>query len=176
MAAKPRKWEHLRERFKRLPLDLKFADDVSFREKVDAIKAALLDKTKQELAEIYNEAWEADDIVKAEQKEINAYFEALELLLVEHMDEASEQAFKLKSGESFVRGDEPYVNVKDKDALRAWFKEQGQEEILNPHHSTLTAIVKGILEQPIDPLTGQAKPLPAGIDIFMKATVKRRGK
>lgn len=170
------KWTHLRDKFKRIPPEVKFADDAGFQEKVEAIKGELFEKTLHELAEIYNEAWVADDVVKAEQKEINAYFEALEQLMVQHFDEQHLQAFKLKSGENFVRGDDPYVNVKDKAAVREWFKEQGMEEILNPHPSTLTALVKGILENPLDSVTGQPKPLPPGIEIFMKATVQRRKK
>lgn len=170
------KWAALKNTLKPLPAEIRFADDAAFAEKVEVAKQALLDKTLPELAEIYNDLCPDDDAIKAAQTDVNALFEALDLVMIPLMEDQGISSFKLKTGENFILSDKPCPTVVDKAAVRQWFINQGMSEILNPHPSTLAAIVKGILENPIDPVTQQPKPLPTGIDVYRKPAIQRRKK
>lgn len=170
------KWTHLRGTLPKLPVEIKYEDGAKYQEKVDAVKAELVGKGLQELAEAYNALCDQEEEIKAALAEINVQFAAIEELLVTQMEDQGLSNFKLASGGQFILKDEPHTSVKDKAACREWFEKQGLKEILAPPWSTLNAMVKGILEDPIDPATGQPRPMPEGIDIFMKTTVQRRKK
>jgi hypothetical protein len=168
------KWTALKGTLK--PLPIVYEEGADYQATVDATKAELAGKSLQELADLYNDLRDQKEEAEAALKEINAQVDGIEELLATQMEDLGMSNFKLASGGQFILTDQPHTTVKDKNAVREWFEKQGLKEILAPPWSTLNAMVKGILEDPIDPATGEPRPMPEGIDIFLKTSVQRRKK
>ena len=168
------KWSALKGTLK--PLPIVYEEGADYAAKVDATKAELGAKGLQELADVYNDLRDQKEEAEEALKELNAQLDGIEQLLATRMEDQGMSNFKLASGGQFILKDEPHTSVKDKTAVREWFEKQGLKEILAPPWSTLNAMVKGILEDPIDPATGEPRAMPDGIDVFMKTSVQRRKK
>lgn len=175
------KYTALKKTLPALPPEIKFEDGAAYQEKVDRLKAELLSKTREELAEAYKACCVVEEEIKKDTSELNVQFEALNQLLVEQMNASGLTSFKLASGGSFSLRDKPRTTVEDKQACREWFEQRGLKEMLNVHPSSLSAMVNGILENPLEPNPDnpdemRPKALPAGIKIYMDTSVEMRKK
>lgn len=168
------KWAALKGTLK--PLPVAYDEGADYEAKVVATRSEYQDRGLQDLADIYNGLRDQKEEAEAALKELNAQLDGIEQLLATRMEDQGLSNFKLAQGGQFILKDEPHTTVKDKTAVREWFIEQGMGEILSPPWTTLNALVKGILEQPIDPTTGQPRAMPPGIDIYIKTSVQRRKK
>lgn len=170
------KWSFLKGKLKPVPVEVKFDEGASYQEKVDKVKEKFAGSDLADLANTYNELCEVEAEIKAAESEMNVHFEAVSQLLITRLEDQGLSSFKLPTGENFFLKEEPRTTVKDKTAVREWCENNGLKEILAPAWQTLNAMVKGILEDPIDPATNQPRPLPDGIEVFMNTTVQRRQK
>jgi hypothetical protein len=159
------KWTTLKRTLPPVPAD------AHHQAKVDDVKAALTGKPLMELASAYDQVRAEKDIAEKAISEMNVQLEALTQLLVERLEDLSLTSIKLETGGSFLVTDTPYASITDKQRCREWFEAHDQRELLNPHHSTLNALIKGRLEAGDDP---DAIAQELGVKIFMKTGLTRR--
>ena len=145
--------------------------DVAYQARVDAVKAALIEKPLMELASTYDQVRAEKEIAEKAIGEMNVQLEALTQLLVERLEDLGLTSIKLETGGSFLVTDTPHASVKDKQRCREWFEAHDQRELLNPHPSTLNALIKSRLEAGEDPDAVAAE---MGVSIFMKTGLTRR--
>lgn len=122
------------------------------------------------LAERFSQARiEKEDLEKL-LKDVNERLDSIENNLVDLMESSDLTALKTSEGHHLSLRGACYPTVKDKDTFRSWVVENGFEDALTMHHSTLKALCKELLEE--------AKPLPDGVEAFMKSriTFRRGGK
>jgi hypothetical protein len=161
-------------------VELKYDGGADYAAKVDAVKQSLVAKpalgTLEALGELYNQVREEKEEIEAVLSDVALQLEAINQLVIERMQDQGLSSLKLAAGGSFIIADKPQVSTEDKSKVREWFKKNGLEEMLSVHPSTLTSFVSGILEDPIDPTTGNPKATPDGIKVYMRTTLSRRKK
>lgn len=174
------KWAALKEKLPSLPVELKYADEggKEYADKVNAIKAQLAARenlnTLEALGGLYDELRAVKDQIEECLSGYVLELEAINQLLIDRMQDQGLSSLKLKVGGQFIITDKPQVSTEDKSKVREWFKANGLEEMLSVHPSTLGAFVSGILEDPIDSATGEPKPIPEGIKVYMRTSLSRR--
>ena len=159
------RWTELKKTLPPMPAD------AAYQAKVDEVKGALTDKALMKLASAYDQVRAEKEIAEKAISEMNVQLEALTQLLVERLEDLGLTSIKLETGGSFLVTDTPYASVKDKQRCREWFEAHDQRELLNPHSSTLNALVKSRLESGEDP---DAIEQELGVKIFMKTGLSRR--
>src|SRR5207249_6057577 len=132
---------------------------------------ALTSKPLMELASAYDQVRAEKEIAEKAISEMNVQLEALTQLLVERLEDLSLTSIKLETGGSFLVKDMPHATITDRQRCREWFEAHDQRELLNPHPSTLDALVKSRLEAGEDP---DAIAQELGVKIFMRTGVTRR--
>lgn len=104
--------------------------------------------------------------LEKELSDVNLNLEATQQILAERFENEGTQSIRLSSGELFYLEEVPYTQVKDKHAVNNWFETNNMKEMFSVNWNSLNALVKERLQ------SGQ--PLPEGVDVFMKTTVKMR--
>lgn len=92
---------------------------------------------------------------------------AITYLFVNRFEEDDVTSMKFSNGVTLGESVEPLPNVKDRAALTSWIKSTGQEDLLTLNYQTLRSVVKQMLIE--------GKPLPPGVEVFMKQKLTARG-
>lgn len=104
--------------------------------------------------------------ISDEEKEINLNLEALQQILSERFENEGMQSMRLTSGHLLYLQDEPYAKVDDKDKTNQWFVEQDMDVMRQVPWTSLNALVKERMKN--------LQPLPDGVSVYMKTSVKVR--
>jgi hypothetical protein len=133
------------------------------REQLPELKNA----SPSELAERIKSLRTSKRDLEASLYETNLHIEATSQVLLEWMEASNLTKIELRSGGLIFIQDEPYCKVSDMDALRKWIKGHKLGNLLSIHWQTLNSMTKDAL---ID-----GKPLPSGVEVFMKSSLRLRG-
>lgn len=147
------KWSKLATEFPALPYDEKV------RAQADALRGTSIDG----LTSAINDERLAKERLEDELKATNTNLEALYVALEEARLAANLDGFSA-NGYRWTPTIEPYPQVKDRVALRAWADEHIPEGLQLPWQ-TLRSMTKDALE------TGE--PLPEGVEVYMKKAFTR---
>lgn len=108
---------------------------------------------------------EAEDSLK----KINEQLASIEDHLVDLMESSELTALKTEQGHGLSLRGACYPTVKNKEEFNMWIHANGYEDALTMHPSTLKSLCKELLEE--------AKPLPDGVEAYMKSRITfRRGR
>lgn len=108
---------------------------------------------------------EAEDALK----KINEQLGICEDSLVDLMESSELTALRTEAGHHLSLRGACYPTVKDRGQFITWVEEHGYHDALTMHHSTLKSLCKELLEE--------AKPLPDGVEAFMKSRITfKRGR
>ena len=152
------KWAHLRGQFPTL-------DSVeSFDEKRRAIYEGFEGKTVAELITHYNDLRTEKQALDAKLKELNTVLDVIERVVDTKLEDQDLESVTV-DGSRWTRSPEPYPNVVDKHALRAWAQEH-MPDALNLAHGTLKSVVKDALDK--------NEPLPPGVSVYVKPGLSMR--
>ena len=127
-----------------LPRAVKDADDLGFRERVQALKdeVAAPERGAGTLANYYGTLRKEADALSAKKKELHAKITAVEELMWDAFDDAGLSSVTTELGDKVRTQPEPHTAVTDKDAVREWYKANGLERLLNPSWGNLNSIMK----------------------------------
>jgi hypothetical protein len=177
------KWAQLKDKYPALPADHRFADEggSDYQAKIDAVKAQLTDQTIVQLGEAFIGLRAERDTAEEALKNVNIQLAAVEQLMLTTMEDQGLSSFRITTGQNFIINDSPHTTVKDRAANRQWFIDHGLTDVLSVPWQTQNAMVKGILEDPLegDPnRPGEVRPkeMPAGIEIYMRSSIQLRKK
>ena len=151
------KWAALVGTIPNIPPDASY--DQAMIAKVDALR----EFSVADLVDLYNKADEVRDERKKALSEAEFDLEALTRALTDKMDTESLESVTAH-GYKFTPVPEPHPTVKDKAALRAWAQTHMPDNLALPWQ-TLKAVTKESLEN--------GDTLPAGIDVFLKRSLRR---
>lgn len=172
MAKAGGKWQFLKDKFKRMPLEAtqqQLIDAVLDAPAPDSVLSpadkALGGMTVRclsdfQLQKLYLAARDRSDILTAEASALVVEIEAYTRAFIDRFEEAGEFNKTFADGVQIGISVEPYPSVKDKPVLYQWIKDTDQSELLTLNYQTMVSIVKSKLE------AGQ--PLPPGVDVFLK--------
>lgn len=124
-----------------------------------------LDNTQ--LQEMYIKVRRELDTLEAKVSVLETQKAALTYLFTQRFEEDDVTSMKFANGVTLGESVEPLPNVKDKPALMAWTKANGMEELLTWNYQTLASMVKQLLLE--------GKPVPPGVEVFMKQKLTARG-
>jgi hypothetical protein len=159
--SKPKKWAGLKGKFPKWQ-----GDDKSFIEKVSNERKHLATKKNVEIATIFRDLKERKNRLEEEEKKLNILIEACSSELADRFEAEETQSLKMQSGETFSLEEVPYAVITNREEANIWFIEQGMDEMRSVPWTSLNAVVKERLEA--------SQPLPAGVDVYFKSTVKMR--
>lgn len=124
--------------------------------------------TISQLAERFSVARIEKEDLERQLKDINERLTSIEDNLVDLMESSELTALKTEAGHHLSLRGSCYPTVADKPAFMGWIESNGYHDALTMHHSTLKSLCKELLEE--------AKPLPDGVEAFMKSRITfRRG-
>lgn len=151
------KWAYLQDRFPTLPANPKH------REGLAAQMGVYQDLPIAEIAEAYNDLTEEKAEREKELADVDLRLEAALRALHQKMADAKMDGV-IAAGYLWTPKLKPYPSVKNKAEFLAWAKEKMPDN-LTMHHGTLTSTVCDALEE--------NKPLPPGVDVFLKPSFSR---
>jgi len=124
--------------------------------------------TIAQLAERFSVERIKKEDLEGQLKEINERLTSIEDNLVDLMESSDLTALKTAAGHHLSLRGSCYPTVADKPAFMNWIEDNGFHDALTMHHSTLKAMCKELLEE--------ARPLPDGVEAYMKSRITfRRG-
>jgi hypothetical protein len=162
------KWNSLRKKLKKLPLDR------DFKTKVDEEKLRILGMPKKNrspegdfannvrLARLFVNA----KLEKQEISNLNVTLEALSQLIADSLEGEEVEKVELVDGVTITLHSEPYCSVKDRSKLFAWIKKYRRVELVGVAWATLNSMVKGNIE------SGIKDAVPPGVEVFLKTGVR----
>jgi hypothetical protein len=144
--------------------------DISYQEKVNAVKAEILkdnpDILPSDLGRMFNELKTLEEQAEEQLKIIQLRKAAVEQLTVDALEKVGLTQIRLADGPSLTVQVEPYASVKDKAVFRKWVDDNNLSASLSLPWQTLNAIAKERL------LAGE--PEPDGVTIFAKSKLVTR--
>lgn len=177
------KWDFLREKYKRMPLE------ATQQERIDAVLQGIAPKRfrdplrieclgdekvqdleNKELKDFYVWLRKRADNLEAKLKALKLEIEAVTREFVNRMDEDGATSISFSDGVSIGCSVEPYPFVTDDAALKKWLKDNDMESMLTLNYGTMASLVKERLEGKVN------EPLPDGVDVFMKDKLACRGR
>lgn len=117
-----------------------------------------------EFAKAYQELRALIDKIKDWQSNVQLLLDAYTELMIDQMDVEGVKAVRLTDGSSVSTFEEPYAQVKDKEAFRQWCLKNGYANDLSLGWMKTNSIVKERLT------LGQ--PEPEGVEIFSKTVIR----
>lgn len=117
-----------------------------------------------EFAKAYQELRTLIDKIKEWQSNVQLLLDAYTELMIDQMEVEGMKAIRLTDGSSVTTYEEPYGQVKDKEAFRQWCITNGYGNQLQLWPATMNAMVKERL------ILGQ--PEPDGVEIFSKTVIR----
>lgn len=151
------KWAWLKDRFPALPAD------PSYGEALNTQAQQYRGLPLAEVAQLHIDLTEELSERQQEVKDLNMRIAAAEEVLDEKM-KAEQLESAVIAGYRWTPTPEPYPQIKDRQAFRAWAGKHMSDN-LTLHHGTLKSVVKEALEE--------NKPLPDGVEVFHKRTFRR---
>lgn len=148
----------------------KFELDVKYQDKIDAAKEefGLRQLTSSELGAQFVEYQNAIDKLDEQLKNLHTIKEAIVQELITALEDDGVTSFRLATGVLIYQQEEPYSSVEDREVYLTWIRANGYEGLLNVPYQSTNSLVKTNL------LGGE--PLPPGIKVFMKTSIRyRRG-
>ena len=165
------KWATFRKLYPKAPIEATAFDAMNAVLDAPAFQGEdttrVRDLNNTQLKGLYVQVRQQIDELDAKLSVLNVQKNALTYLFTERFEEDDVTSMKFDDGVMLSEAPEPYPNVKDRATLIAWVKETGQEELLTLNFQTLASMCKQLL------LDG--KPIPPGVDIYMKSKLSARG-
>lgn len=131
----------------------------------------ILEKTRtggrrwaSEFAKAYQELRALIDKIKEWQSNVQLLLDAYTELMIDQMEVEGMKAVRLTDGSSVSTYEEPYGQVKDKEAFRQWCIANGYANQLQLWPATMNAMVKERLMQ--------GQPEPDGVEVFSKTVIR----
>jgi len=131
--------------------------DASSRERVDEIKTKLDGHSSAELANAYGALRLEKANHEALEKDLNIRILAVEETLWSKFEDEEITSLKLKNGRTVRVEIAPVAKVIDKLALSQWVRDNGLENLLSLHASTVTSLSNERLLA--------REPIPAGVEL-----------
>jgi hypothetical protein len=144
-----------------------FAQEPDFQKKVDAEKRKHAKRDANALGKEFVRRKRAKNSLKRKDRQLNVELEALSQLLVDRLEGAEIESVKFRGGVGVGLQDKPYPSVADRRKLFGWIKQTRMTGLLSVHHQTLLGLVTEALEA--------GRPLPPGVDVFLKTSAKVTG-
>lgn len=132
-----------------------------------ACKLRVRDLDNTQLCELYVQVRKQLDQLEAQVSVLEIQKAALTYIFTNRFEEDDVTSMKFANGTTLGESVEPLPNVKDRTALVNWIKTTGQEELLTLNYQTLASMVKQLLLE--------GKPIPPGVEVFMKQKLTARG-
>jgi len=151
------KWAHLKEKLPALPVD------PSYEEALVSQMAVYQGMNLAYVAQEYNDLEEELAEREKEIQRMKLQLEAASRVLGQKMEDASLES-AVMAGYKWTPKFEPYPQVKDKAALRAWVDDHMSDNLSLPF-MTLKSVVKDALEA--------GDELPPGVEVFLKRSFSR---
>jgi hypothetical protein len=173
MASKPGKYAAFKKLYPKTPIEATSFDRINEVLNAPAFpndphnKMRVRDLNNTQLKDLYVVARKAADELEAKTSVIETQIAALNYMFVQRMEEDDVTSLPFTDGVTLGASVEPYPNVIDRTALTTWIKSTGQEDLLTLNYQTLASIVKAMLLE--------GKPLPPGVDVYMKDKLSARG-
>lgn len=152
------RWGKLKDKLRQ------FVPEPTYQDAVDEIKKVWVKLSPKEMGEEFKGLKLRKIEISDEEKEINMKIEALSQLLVEWMEREEIESVRLDSGGVLTQTLSPYPRVVDEEQLLAWLREEHPTERLKLPWAVLERIVRERLEE--------GHPLPDGVEVFLKNSVK----
>lgn len=167
------KYEHFRKLYPKAPIEATAFDRINVvldssaypDSPTGVMRVRDLDNT--ELCELYVQVRKAMDELEAKLQVLEVQKAALTYLFTNRFEEDDVTSMKFASGVTLGESVEPLPNVKDRTALVNWIKSTGQEELLTINYQTLASMTKQLLLE--------GKPIPDGVEVFMRQKLTARG-
>lgn len=175
------KWDILRGKYPKLPLEGGYLDKVNAILDSPAPKDVLGPAEEDlelsirmlsdfQLNKLYVKCRNRADELNVELTQLNLEEEAYTRAFIDRFEEAGTTKVDFENGTQIGVSVEPYPFVKDQAAMLAWIKKNGMEAMLTLNWQTMASMVK-------DRLSGKVKePLPDGVEVFMKDKLSCRGR
>lgn len=173
MAGKPGKYAAFKKLYPKTPIEASRFDKMNVVLDAPAYpddntnKLRVRDLNNTQLKDLYVQARKEADELAEKVSVIDTQLAALTYLFVQRMEEDDVTSLPFTDGVTLGSSIEPYPNVTDRSALTNWIKSTGQEDLLTLNYQTLASIVKAMLLE--------GKPLPPGVDVYMKDKLSARG-
>ena len=165
------KWATFRKLYPKAPIEATAFDAMNAVLDAPAFQGEdttrVRDLNNTQLKGLYVQVRQQIDELDAKLSVLNVQKNALTYLFTERFEEDNVTSMKFDDGVMLSEAPEPYPNVKDRATLVAWIKSTGQEDLLTLNFQTLASMCKQLL------LDG--KPIPPGVDIYMKSKLSARG-
>lgn len=165
------KWATFRKLYPKAPIEATAFDAMNAVLDAPAFQGEdttrVRDLNNTQLKGLYVQVRQQIDELDAKLSVLNVQKNALTYLFTERFEEDDVTSMKFDDGVMLSEAPEPYPNVKDRATLVAWIKSTGQEDLLTLNFQTLASMCKQLL------LDG--KPIPPGVDIYMKSKLSARG-
>ena len=165
------KWATFRKLYPKAPIEATAFDAMNAVLDAPAFQGEdttrVRDLNNTQLKGLYVQVRQQIDELDAKLSVLNVQKNALTYLFTERFEEDYVTSMKFDDGVMLSEAPEPYPNVKDRATLVAWIKSTGQEDLLTLNFQTLASMCKQLL------LDG--KPIPPGVDIYMKSKLSARG-
>ena len=130
-------------------------------------KTRVRDLDNTALCDLYVQVRKTMDELEAKLSVLEIQKAALTYIFTNRFEDDDVTSMKFASGVTLGESVEPLPNVKDRTALVDWIKTTKQEELLTINYQTLASITKQLLLE--------GKPIPAGVEVFMKQKLTARG-
>lgn len=164
------KYENFRKLYPKAPIEATAFDRINVVLDAPAFIDGGLrvrDLNNTELCDLYVQVRKAMDELEAKLQVLEVQKAALTYLFTNRFEEDDVTSMKFASGVTLGESVEPLPNVKDRTALVNWIKSTGQEELLTINYQTLASMTKQLLLE--------GKPIPDGVEVFMKQKLTARG-
>jgi hypothetical protein len=167
------KYEQFRKLYPKAPIEATSFDKINMVLDAPAYPGRLHDRMRvrdldnTHLQDLYVRVRKQMDKLEADLSVLEVQKAALTYLFCQRFEDEDVTSMKFASGVTLGESVEPLPNVRDRTALISWIKSTGQEELLTINYQTLASITKQAL------LDG--KPLPDGVDVYMKQKLNARG-
>ncbi len=130
-------------------------------------KLRLRDLDNTELCEFYVHVRKQLEDLEAQVAVLEVQKAALTYLFTNRFEDDDVTSMKFANGVTLGESVEPLPNVKDRTVLTEWIYNTNQEELLTLNYQTLASLVKQLLLE--------GKPLPPGVEVYMKQKLTARG-
>lgn len=162
------KWQFLKDKLPKAPFSsMSDAQDKSFVEKVAEVKRELATLSQSDLIRELADYDKEYEELKEAQKDLNVRWEAASQLLISLFESQQLMSVSTDDGRTVKITPEPYVGVKDHVALESYIEQNPELDYLYKiHPSSLTALVKGFLEE------GKDDQIPPGLNVLLKSSIR----
>jgi hypothetical protein len=130
-------------------------------------KLRVRDLNNSQLAELYKQVRKQMDELDARLSVLETQKAALTHVFVQRFEEDDVTSMKFADGVTLSENVEPLPNVKNREELYKWIKQEKLIDLLTINYQTLASLVKQLLLE--------GKPIPPGVEVYMKQKLSAKG-